>query len=283
MSEDSIPATLPESLPAPEGAAAPFPNSGPARVPGKARPSVFLEYAESLLVTAILALFFTSFILQAYRIPTPSMEPTLLVGDHLLVNKFVFGGRGAWYERVLPYRPIRQGDIIVFKFPFADNSNYVKRVIGLPGDHLRIVDQLVYINGKLLSEPYAYHVEGISEPYGDNFPPAPGPNGYIPASMVEKEWRTEMFRHIHNGELTIPPHKYFAMGDNREQSWDSRYWGFVDEDAIMGRPMFIYWSVDSQGDDEADRNLSGRATGALDLLLHFPARTRWSRMFHLVH
>jgi signal peptidase I len=247
------------------------------------RQSVFLEYAESLLVTVVLALFFTSFILQAYRIPTPSMEPTLLVGDHLLVNKFVFGGRGSWYERVLPYRPIHRGDVVVFKFPFADHINYVKRIIGLPGERLRVVDQLVYINGRLLSEPYAYHPEGSSEPYGDNFPPTPGPNAYIPANMVVKEWRAEMFRHIQNGELVIPPGKYFAMGDNRERSWDSRYWGFVDEQAIMGRPMFIYWSINSAADEAPDQTLSGGVTSVIDVLLHFPSRTRWSRMFHLVH
>jgi signal peptidase I len=280
----SVPVTAPTSEP-PEACAPPNAAAAPE---GGARPrlprrSVFLEYAESLLVTLILALFFTSFILQAYRIPTPSMEPTLLVGDHLLVNKFIFGGRGEWYEKVLPYRPVQRGDIIVFKFPFQDHSNYVKRVIGLPGERLHIVDQLVYINGKLLSEPYAFHQEGASEPYGDNFPPTPGLNGYIPASMVEKEWRSEMFRYIHGGELQIPPHRYFAMGDNRERSWDSRYWGFVDEDAIMGRPMFIYWSVDSEDDEGSDQNFSGRATGMVDLLLHFPTRTRWSRMFHLVH
>jgi len=258
------------------------------RVPGKevapaeVKHSVFLEYAESLLVTVILALFFTSFILQAYRIPTPSMEPTLLVGDHLLVNKFIFGGHGEWYERALPYRPIHRGDIIVFKFPFADHSNYVKRVIGMPGERLRIVDQLVHINGKLIGEPYAVHSEGITEPYGDNFPPAPGLNAYVPASMVQKEWRDEMFHFIRNGELVIPAHKYFAMGDNRERSWDSRYWGFVDEDAIMGRPMFIYWSLEST-EDTGDQSASNPATGVLDILLHFPSRTRWSRMFHLVH
>ncbi len=247
------------------------------------RPSIILEYAESLLVTVILALYFTSFILQAYRIPTPSMEPTLLVGDHLLVNKFIFGGRGEWYERALPYRPIHRGDIIVFKFPFADHTNYVKRVIGLPGDRIRIVDQLVYIDGRLLSEPYAYRPENASEPYGDNFPPPPGPNAYIPSSMVEKEWRAEMFQFIHNGELTVPAHKYFAMGDNRERSWDSRYWGFVDEDSIMGRPMFIYWSVNSEADEAPDQSFSSGATSILDLVLHFPSRTRWSRMLHLVH
>src|ERR1700720_4931603 len=105
------------------------------------------EYLESLLVTVLLALFATTFILQAFKIPSPSMESTLLVGDHLLVNKFIFGGRGAWYEKVLPYRPLERGDIIVFKYPFADHQHFVKRVIGLPGDRLKLVDQRVYING----------------------------------------------------------------------------------------------------------------------------------------
>src|SRR6202023_212709 len=116
-----------------------------------------LEYVESLLVTILLALFGTTFIVQAFKIPSQSMEPTLLVGDHLLVNKFLFEGRGAWYERLLPYRPIRRGDIIVFKFPFDDHPHYVKRVIGLPGDRIRIIDQQVYIDGRQLAEPYVVH------------------------------------------------------------------------------------------------------------------------------
>ena len=115
------------------------------------------EYLESLLVTVILALFATTFILQAFKIPSPSMEGTLLVGDHLLVNKFIFGGRGAWYEKILPYRPLERGDIIVFKYPYQDHTHYVKRVIGLPGDHLKLVDQRVFVNGKLLNEPYVVH------------------------------------------------------------------------------------------------------------------------------
>src|SRR5471032_30268 len=112
------------------------------------------EYIESLLVTIILALFGTTFVVQAFKIPSQSMESTLLVGDHLLVNKFIFGGRGNWYERLLPYREIGRGDIIVFKFPYQDHPHYVKRVIGIPGDRVKIVDQQVYVNGKRLSEPY---------------------------------------------------------------------------------------------------------------------------------
>src|SRR5215813_6161556 len=121
------------------------------------RGTTFPEYLESLLVTVLLALFGTTFIVQAFKIPSPSMEKTLLVGDHLLVNKFIFGGTGAWYDKLLPYRPLQRGDIIVFKYPFADHQHFVKRVIGLPGDHVKLVEQNVYINGKPLSEPYVVH------------------------------------------------------------------------------------------------------------------------------
>src|SRR5216683_5933991 len=112
------------------------------------------EYLESLLVTVLLALFGTSFVVQAFKIPSPSMESTLLVGDHLLVNKFIVGGHGAWYEKFLPYRPLERGDIIVFKFPYQDHQHFVKRLIGLPGDRLKLMDQRVYINGRALIEPY---------------------------------------------------------------------------------------------------------------------------------
>jgi signal peptidase I len=110
-------------------------------------PTTISEYLESLLVTVLLALFGTSFIVQAFKIPSASMEGTLLIGDHLLVNKFIFGGSGAWYEKALPYRRLERGDIIVFKYPYADHQHFVKRVIGLPGDRLKLVDQEMYVNG----------------------------------------------------------------------------------------------------------------------------------------
>src|SRR6266478_7866493 len=129
----------------------------------EARPATLREYIESLLVTVILALFGTTFVVQAFKIPSQSMEPTLLVGDHLLVNKFIFGGRDSWYEKFLPYRSVRRGDIIVFKFPFQDHPHYVKRVIGVPGDRIKIVDQQVYVNGKRSNEPYV--VRDPAAPY----------------------------------------------------------------------------------------------------------------------
>jgi len=244
-------------------------------------PATVREYIESLLVTVILALFGTTFIVQAFKIPSQSMEPTLLVGDHLLVNKFIFGGRGNWYDHFLPYREIRRGDIIVFKFPFQDHPHYVKRVIGVPGDHVKIVDQQVYVNGKRIIEPYIVRDPTAPyDPFGDNFPPR-SPQ-YLQANM-QPEWADEIFNYIHDGEIVVPPGRYFAMGDNRDHSWDSRFWGFVDRDAVMGRPVVIYWSVMGDHDDGADRNVNSWVLNLLDTILHLPSRTRWSRMLHEVH
>jgi signal peptidase I len=239
------------------------------------------EYLESLLVTVILALFGTSFVVQAFKIPSPSMEKTLLVGDHLLVNKFIFGGRGHWYDKLLPYRELQRGDIIVFKFPYLDHPHFVKRVIGLPGDHLKVVDQQVYINGKLLDEPYVEHDSTFgNDPLNYSFPPV-GNQLYL--SPVQPEWAHEIKKYIQGDEIVVPPGKYFAMGDNRDHSLDSRYWGFVDRDAIMGRPFLIYWSVDASSSDYGETSFGQRLIGIFDTLLHLPARTRWSRMLHTVH
>ena len=239
------------------------------------------EYLESLLVTVILALFGTSFVVQAFKIPSQSMERTLLVGDHLLVNKFIFGGRGAWYDKLLPYRALQRGDIIVFKFPYQDHPHFVKRVIGLPGDHLKIVDQQVYVNGKALDEPYVVHDAASGyDPLNYSFPPV-GNQMYL--SLVQPEWAHDIRKYIQGDELVVPEGKYFAMGDNRDHSLDSRYWGFVDRDAIMGRPFLIYWSIDANSNDYSDNTFGQRLIGIFDTLTHLPARTRWGRMLHTVH
>jgi signal peptidase I len=243
--------------------------------------TTFSEYLESLLVTVILALFGTSFVVQAFKIPSPSMERTLLVGDHLLVNKFIFGGRGAWYDKLLPYRDLKRGDIIVFKFPYQDHPHFVKRVIGLPGDHLKIVDQQVYVNGKALNEPYVVHApSGYGDPLNYNFPPV-GNQMYL--ASLQPEWARDIQKYIQGDELIVPPGKYFAMGDNRDHSLDSRYWGFVDRDAIMGRPFLIYWSINASSSDYGSSTFAERIVGIFDTLMHLPARTRWNRMLHTVH
>jgi len=246
------------------------------------RQTTFSEYLESLLVTVLLALFGTSFVVQAFKIPSQSMERTLMVGDHLLVNKFVFGGTGSWYEKLLPYRALERGDIIVFRYPYANHPHYVKRVIGLPGDHVKMVDQEVYINGKLLAEPYAVHdPEAKYDPLNFTFPP---PVTQFISSDVVPEWAKDMKNYVQGDEIVVPPGKYFAMGDNRDHSADSRFWGFVDREAIMGRPFLIYWSVDATSSDYAgDSTFLNRLAGVFDTIRHLPSRTRWGRMLHTVH
>ena len=252
------------------------------RVPAtrEASGGALADYVESLLITILLALFGTTFIVQAFKIPSQSMEPTLLVGDHLLVNKFVFEGQGAWYEKLLPYRPVRNGDIIVFKFPYDDHPHYVKRVIGIPGDRIRIVNEQVYVNDKKLSEPYVIHDPSAEDPFIDNYPP---PSKYSMGIGLRTEWAQQISKYVSDGEIVVPPDRYFVMGDNRDRSWDSRYWGFVDRHAIMGRPILIYWSVDATSDDYEDRSLSGTARGIEDTLLHISSRTRWHRMLRQVY
>ena len=257
------------------------PKQSPEAVESQANQTTISEYLESLLVTVILALFGTSFVVQAFKIPSQSMERTLLVGDHLLVNKFIFGGRGQWYDKFLPYRTLQRGDIIVFKYPYQDHPHFVKRVIGLPGDRLKIVDQQVFINDKPLNEPYVVHDPSSGyDPLNYSFPPV---GSQIYMSPVQPEWAHEIRKYIQGDQLVVPSDRYFAMGDNRDHSLDSRYWGFVDRDAIMGRPFLIYWSVDANSTDYGESSFAQRILGIFDTLMHLPARTRWGRMLHTVH
>lgn len=241
---------------------------------------VFADIFESLLVTILLALFATTFIVQPFKIPSQSMEPALLVGDHLLVNKFLFQGQGAWYEKLLPYRPIRRGDIVVFKFPHDDHPHYVKRVIGLPGDRIRITAGQIYINEDRLAEPYAIHDAAARDPFGDNFPPA---DPEFLGATLDPEWTKQIMTYVRGGELLVPPDRYFVMGDNRDHSWDSRYWGFIDRQAIIGRPVLIYWSVEATSADYTDRSLLAEFRAIEDALLHLSASARWHRMLRVVH
>ena len=248
-------------------------------------PTTISEYLESLLVTVLLALFGTSFVVQAFKIPSASMEGSLLIGDHLLVNKFIFGGSGAWYEKVLPYRPLERGDIIVFKYPYADHQHFVKRVIGLPGDRLKMVDQQMFVNGKPLNEPYVVHDHdqlANYDPFNTSFPPRR--DQMISSQVItESSWKETLRSYVQGDEIVVPPGKLFAMGDNRDHSSDSRYWGFVDRSAIMGRPFLIYWSVDATSNDYTQTTFIQRLVGVFDTLAHLPSRTRWSRMLHTVH
>jgi signal peptidase I len=259
-------------LPGPEAAPLPPRQERRARKAG-------CDLVESFLVTILLVLFGTTFVVQAFKIPSQSMEPTLLVGDHLLVNKFIFEGTGAWYEKLLPYRSIRRGDVVVFKFPYDDHVDYVKRVIGIPGDHIRIRGRNVYVNGTLLSEPYAIYDASLYDPLSD-FPPR---DDRVIAEQLRPEWAGEIMNYVEHGELLVPPENYFVMGDNRDSSSDSRYWGFVDRRAIIGSPALIYWSVDANTADYDDRSLAGTVRGIGQVVAHVSTKTRWHRMLRLVN
>jgi signal peptidase I len=237
-------------------------------------------YFESLIVTVILALFATTFLTQAFKIPSSSMVPALLVGDHLLVNKFVYAGDGMWYDRFLPFRAIRRGDVIVFKYPYEDHPYYVKRVIAVPGDRVHIADQRVYLNGSVLKEPYAIHDPSSADPYMFNFPPE---DPFIISGEVTPEWARILRDDTHDGDLYVPAGEYFVLGDNRDHSSDSRYWGFVPRDAIVGQPMFVYWSLKAPASESEASSVSQAFANLGRTLLDIPFRTRWNRTFHEVH
>ena len=227
-------------------------------------------------VTILILLFGTSTIAQPFVIPTSSMHNTLLTGDHLIVDKMAYSPYDGFAKHLLPYQEVKRGDIIVFRHPTLITVDYVKRVIGVPGDHVKLVNKQVFVNGKALVEPYTVHLDNFLN-YRDNFPA--GQPDYIPdPKMLERAYA--MLRdHVVNGELVIPPGSYFAMGDNRDNSLDSRYWGLVPRENIMGKPLIIFWSYDAPTDDLKDYNMHH----LIDLGLHFFTKTRWDRTLRLIH
>ena len=188
----------------------------------KRKKHIIREYIESIIIAIIIALFIKTFFVQAFKIPSGSMLPTLQIGDHILVNKFIYGTKLPLTDKiVIPYKKPQRGDIIVFKFPEDETKDFIKRVIGLPGDIVEIINKKVYINGKPLNEPYAIH----GDPY------------IYPADVQPRD---------NFGPIKVPENSYFVMGDNRDYSLDSRYWGFVKLNKIEGKAFIIYWSWDGK-------------------------------------
>lgn len=238
--------------------------------------SDLISSLQSLLGTVVIAIFVITFIVQAFQIPSGSMENTLLVGDYLLVNKLCYGGSGLG-DHVMPYQKIGRGDIIVFHYPVDPQQHFVKRVIGLPGDRLRMKDKRVLINGKPLDEPYVRFLEPANNLYRDDFPRTD-----IPAANMEGSWWLQMRKLVEDGELIIPQGHYFVMGDNRDDSQDSRYWGFVPQENIIGRPLLIYWSV-RDWDTSSESTMAGRLQHLAYAVTHLFQITRWNRTLRLVH
>lgn len=225
-------------------------------------------------VTIILLLFGTTTLVQAFVIPTGSMEDTLLIGDHLLVDKLAYAPAGPLTRHLLPYSEVKRGDIIVFRYPVDIGQTFVKRVIGVPGDRIRLVNKELYLNGEKIEEPYVYHKTEYIDSYRDNFPGEP--NSHLAESGQEM-----LEKHVQGGEVVVPPGMYFALGDNRDSSLDSRYWGFVPRENIIGKPLIIYWSYDATTEALASTGLG--LDHLKDVVVNFFGKTRWLRTFKLIH
>lgn len=213
--------------------------------------STVREYFESIVITAIIALFATTYVIQAFKIPTGSMESNLLIGDHLLVNKFIYGLGSGFISKTMPYKEPKRGDVIVFKYPNSPEVAYVKRLMGLPGDKIEMIGRTLYINGQALQENYTQYID--------------------PGSVNERF-----------GPYNVPPGHYFAMGDNRDNSQDSRFWGFVPRDYILGKALVIYWSFETPRDEYLQTSVPDRARQFADVFFNFFTKTRWARTFKII-
>lgn len=223
--------------------------------------SVFREYLESIVVAVVLALFIRTFAVQAFKIPTGSMEPNLLIGDHLLVNKLVYSPSfGPLEDTLLGKRAIERGHVVVFKFPEDPTRDFIKRVIGLPGETVEIRNKLVYVNGTPLEEPYAHFIEAPLRPDDPEF--GHGGDG------LRDHW----------GPHTVPAGQLLVLGDNRDNSRDSRFWGFLPVDQVKGRALVVYWSYEATREEY---HRTGVVEWVRDTLSAF-GRTRWKRFFHVI-
>jgi signal peptidase I len=244
-----------------------------------------VEFLASLASVLVTGLFIITFVFQAFEIPSGSMENTLLVGDHVFVNRVQFSPATGWVGPIVPYQQIHRGDIVVFLSADPDTPSLyiVKRIIGIPGDRIHLRDGVVYRNGEKLTEPYLMPKGPDSDssynPYSDEFPAAPPPED----SGVTPEWKLALPQHIENGDVVVPPDSYFGMGDNRDRSLDSRYWGFIPRDHVIGRPMFIYWSFITPEYQYEMRGMGQRLGFLAHVVIHFFDQTRWKRTLKAVH
>jgi signal peptidase I len=279
---EALAAEKPEAAPAPDA-----PTSVAPRPAAHTRHFIYpspLETVRSLLTILVIALFALTFILQPFRIPSESMERTLLVGDFLLVNKTIYGPPGIW-SHLLPYRQVQRGDIIVFHFPLDPPEHIVKRVVGIPGDRIHLRDGVLYRNGEAVNEPYVVYESAWADSFRDQFPTStytdPG---------VDTHWWLQMRAGISNGDVIVPAGKYFVMGDNRNHSRDSRYWGFVPRSAIVGRPFIIYFSLRQPSTTDLPEiphvsalNTSGDKLGQdNDAIKKVVGFARWDRILRIV-
>jgi signal peptidase I len=236
-----------------------------------------LEFTASMAAVLVTGLFIITFNLQAFEIPSSSMENTLLIGDHVFVDRTTLAPASRYLGPLLPYREVKRGDIVVFLSPAEAGLYVVKRIVGVPGDRIHLREGVVYLNGQAQDESYVVHAGGYN-PYRDNFPAVPpgmGPN-------VTPEWQLIMNSYVDKGELVVPQDRYFAMGDNRDVSYDSRYWGFIPRENVIGRPMFIYWSFETPPGQYTKTGIGDRVAFVFRVIIHFFDQTRWKRTLKMV-
>lgn len=237
-----------------------------------------LEFIASICGVLVFGLFVLTFVFQNFVIPSGSMLKTLLVGDHVVADRITLAPKASWAPFVY-YRSVRRGDVIVFYKPGEPDMTLVKRVVGIPGDRIHLRNGVVYLNGKAQTEPHAAKTTDQNYlPYIDDFPAVPPSE----ANGVTATWAAELPTHIQGEDLVVPAGDYFCMGDNRPNSLDGRYWGFVPRANIVGRPLFVYWSFIT-GEDQNDKT-SARDQAAWfgHIVLHFFDQTRWRRTFHRI-
>jgi signal peptidase I len=238
------------------------------------------EALASICSVLVIGLFILTFLAQNFVIPSGSMEKTLLVGDHLLVDRITLAPRANWMPLV-HYREPKHGDIIVFLKPGEPDMFLVKRLIGVPGDHIHLRNGVVILNGVAQSEPKSQlRPEDVYTAYKDDFPSVPTSEADDP---VTAEWAVDLPTHIQGNDMVVPDGMYFMMGDNRHNSLDSRYWGFVPRANIVGRPLFNYWSFKTSDDQMYKTSFSDQVAWMGHVALHFFTDTRWKRTLHLVN
>jgi signal peptidase I len=230
---------------------------------------------QSLATTIVIAVFVITFVVQAFQIPSESMEKTLLIGDYLLVDKAHYASPGVW-GWLLPYRQIHHQDIVVFRYPINPQQHFVKRVIGVPGDHVRLINKHVYVNGVKQDDDYATFNWGQRDKFRDNFP-----NGGFFAEKISSKWFVQAQKLVDDGQLIIPEGSYFVLGDNRDDSYDSRYWGLVPADHIVGRPLLIYWSMGQAASSAGENVTSGKLATLAYNVVESVKGLRWNRMFRV--
>jgi signal peptidase I len=244
--------------------------------------SVGRNFIAEWAFTLLIMLFASTSLGWSYVIPTGSMEDTLLVGDHIFVDKLAYSPASSFARLLLPYQNPKDGDIIAFHYPPDPAQMFVKRVIGQPGDRIRIVNQQLYRNGIAVHEPYVYHKTTFFSAYRDNFPMDMAWLDVAPDQHRNAFLEKMLDNNIRDGELLVPPDSYFAMGDNRDNSLDSRYWGLVPRDNIVGKPVLVFWSYDASTSELMPGSGSDMLRHMFSVGQHFLTRTRWNRTLRLV-